>query len=84
MKTNRLIRRRLAVGIGAIAIAAMGTLSACAGEEKKEEPTTTTTTTTTSAPAPTPTEKGIDPTGGNKFTPSVKAPTPATAIPGDN
>jgi hypothetical protein len=83
MKTNRLTRRRLAAGIGAIAIVAMGTLSACAGEQKKEEPTTTTTTTTT-APSVTPTEKGINPTGGNKFTPSVKAPTPATAIPGDN
>jgi len=34
--------------------------------------------------AVTPTEKSINPTGGNLFTPPVKAPPPATAIPGDN
>ncbi len=85
MKTQGLGRRRLAVGIGVIAIAAMGTLSACAGEEKKEEPTTTTTTTTTTPPPPpTPTEKGLTPGGGNKFTPTVIAPPAPTAVPGDN
>jgi hypothetical protein len=31
-----------------------------------------------------PTEKSISPSGGNKFTPSVKAPPAPTAIPGDN
>jgi hypothetical protein len=31
-----------------------------------------------------PTEKSINPTGGNLFTPPVKAPPPATAIPGDH
>jgi hypothetical protein len=29
-------------------------------------------------------EKGLESGGGNKFTPTVKAPTPATAVPGDN
>ena len=77
MKANRLARRRLAAGVGAIAIVAMGTLSACAGE-KKEAPATTTTTTTVS-----PSEKGLSPTGGNKFTPSVTAPGPQTALPGN-
>jgi hypothetical protein len=31
-----------------------------------------------------PTEKSINPTGGNLFTPSVKAPPAPTAIPGDH
>jgi hypothetical protein len=31
-----------------------------------------------------PTEKSINPTGGNLFTPPVKAPAAPTAIPGDN
>lgn len=81
MKANRLARRRLAAGVGAIAIVAMGTLSACAGEKKEAPATTTTTTTTTTSVSPT--EKGLDPTGGNKFTPSVKAPGPQTALPGN-
>jgi hypothetical protein len=32
----------------------------------------------------TPTEKSINPTGGNLFTPPVKAPPAPTAPPGDN
>jgi hypothetical protein len=31
-----------------------------------------------------PTEKSINPTGGNLFTPPVKAPAAPTAIPGDH
>jgi hypothetical protein len=31
-----------------------------------------------------PTEKSINPTGGNLFTPPVKAPPAPTAIPGDH
>jgi hypothetical protein len=70
------------------AIIAMGALTACGEGEKAPEtttPTTTTTTTTTpSAPPVAPTEKSINPTGGNLFTPPVKAPPAPTAIPGDN
>ncbi|MGH3643667.1 MAG: hypothetical protein ACRDUX_32125 [Mycobacterium sp.] len=44
-------------------------------------PTTTTTTTTSQGATPAPTEKNISPTGGNLFTPPVKA-TPAPNIPG--
>jgi hypothetical protein len=89
----RLGTRRLAATAGMGAIIAMGVLSACGQGEKAPEtttPTTTTTTTTTSEtttappPAPAPTEKSINPTGGNLFTPPVKAPPPATAVPGDN
>lgn len=75
-------KARIRIVAGAAAIVALGTFSAACSSSTKEEPTTTTTTTTT--PAPTPTEKGLDPHGGNKFTPTVKAPPPATAVPGDN
>jgi hypothetical protein len=72
------------------AIIAMGALTACGQGEKAPEttaPTTTTTSTTTpapSAPPVAPTEKSINPTGGNLFTPGVKAPPAPTAIPGDH
>ncbi len=82
MKPTRMARRRVAAGVGALALVAMGALSACGGGS--EESPSTTTTTTTTAPSVSPTEKGLEPGGGNKFTPTVKAPTPATAIPGDN
>ncbi|MCW2557806.1 MAG: hypothetical protein JWP55_1770 [Mycobacterium sp.] len=74
--------RRLALIAGGAAIIAMGTLTACGGggKETPSSTTTTTTTTTTSAPAPSPTEKSINPTGGNLFTPPVTA-TPAPAVP---
>jgi len=89
----RLGTRRLAATAGMGAIIAMGTLTACGQGEKAPEtttPTTTTTTTTTTTvapappPAPAPTEKSINPTGGNLFTPGVKAPPAPTAPPGDN
>jgi hypothetical protein len=89
MKSGRLARR-LAATAGMGAIIAMGGLTACGQGEKAPEtttPTTTTTSSTTSAPsAPpvAPTEKSINPTGGNLFTPPVKAPPAPTAIPGDN
>jgi hypothetical protein len=88
MKSGRLTRR-LAATAGMGAIIAMGALTACGEGEKAPEtttPTTTTTSTTTapSAPPVAPTEKSINPTGGNLFTPPVKAPAAPTAIPGDN
>jgi hypothetical protein len=88
MRSSR-TARRLAATAGMGAIIAMGVLSACAQGEKAPEtttPTTTTTTTTsavTSAPPPAPTEKSINPTGGNLFTPPVKAPGPPTPAPGN-
>ncbi len=84
MKSGRLARR-LAATAGMGAIIAMGTLTACGEGEKAPETTTpTTTTTSTTAPSVAPTEKSINPTGGNLFTPPVKAPPAPTAIPGDN
>ncbi|HKH52167.1 MAG TPA: hypothetical protein VKA77_10295 [Mycobacterium sp.] len=83
--------RRFAATAGMGAIVAMGVLTACGEGEKAPETTTPTTTTTTSptttAPPPppvAPTEKSINPTGGNLFTPPVKAPPAPTAIPGDH
>jgi hypothetical protein len=88
MKSGRLARR-LAATAGMGAIIAMGALTACGEGEKAPEttaPTTTTTTSTTapSAPPVAPTEKSINPTGGNLFTPPIKAPPAPTAIPGDH
>ncbi|MGV0813246.1 hypothetical protein ABQF34_14890 [Mycolicibacterium boenickei] len=96
MKSGQLTRRLTVIAGGAAVIGMISFTAACGTEEEKgpetTTPTTTTTTTTTTAPpatpAPpppvTPTEKSINPTGGNLFTPDVKAPRPPTAIPGDN
>jgi hypothetical protein len=95
MSSGRMARRLVATaGMGAII--AMGVLTACAQEEKAPAPETKTITKTITAPAApppppatpappvAPTEKSINPTGGNLFTPPVKAPPPPTAIPGDH
>ncbi|MDT5016298.1 MAG: hypothetical protein QOD39_2458 [Mycobacterium sp.] len=86
---SHLLGRRLAAVSGVAAFVAMGALTAaCAKEEQKAPETTTTTTTTTSAatsaPAPAPTEKSINPTGGNLFTPPVVAPAAPTVPPGQH
>ncbi|MDX1892101.1 hypothetical protein [Mycolicibacterium sp. 050158] len=75
--------RRVAAGLGVAAVISMGALTACGGSGSNA-PSSTTTTTTTTAPSSsvTPTEKSINPTGGNLFTPPVKAPPAPTAIPG--
>jgi len=85
MRSNRLARR-IAAAVGGTAIVAMvGLTAACGGGAKAPETSTTTTTTTPSSSVTvTPTEKSINPTGGNLFTPPVKAPAAPTAIPGDN
>ena len=80
---NRRLTRRAAAGLGIAAFISMGALTACGGSESPA-PSSTETTTTTTAPSVTPTEKSINPTGGNLFTPPVKAPPAPTAIPGDN
>jgi hypothetical protein len=78
--------RRLGVIAGGAAIIAMGALTAACGGGEKESPSSTTTTTTTTSEAPassapaSPTEKSINPTGGNLFTPPVTA-TPAPNVP---
>ena len=90
---GRITRRVAALAGGAAIVTMVGLTASCAKEEPKapetSTTTTTTTTTTTSAatpapPPPAPTEKSINLTGGNLFTPPVKAPPPATAVPGDH
>jgi hypothetical protein len=70
----------------------MGAMTTACGTSGNQTPSTTSTTTTTttttpapasSAPAP-PTEKSINPTGGNLFTPPVIAPPAATVTPGQH
>jgi hypothetical protein len=73
------LTRRVAAGLGIAAVISMGALTACGGGETGGPSSTTTTTTTTT---PSPTEKSINPTGGNSFSPPVKAPPAPTAIPG--
>jgi hypothetical protein len=77
MRSNRLVRR-VAAAVGGTAIVAMiGLTAACGGGEKAPESTTPTT-----SPSVSPTEKSINPTGGNLFTPPVKAPPAPTGVPG--
>lgn len=77
---NKQTTRRIAATVGISAAIFAGALSACSTESKEPTPTETSTTT----PSVSPTEKSINPTGGNLFTPDVKAPPAPTAIPGDN
>jgi hypothetical protein len=90
MESQRIVRRVSAVAGGLAIVAMVGLSASCAKEEEKAPETTTTTTTTTQTttpppappPAPAPTEKSINPTGGNLFTPPVYAPPAPTAPPG--
>ena len=75
---SRLFGRRVAAIAGLSAIIAMGAITACAREAPAPEKVTVTKTVTETA-AP-PTEKSINPTGGNLFTPPVQA-TPAPNVP---
>jgi hypothetical protein len=87
MRSHRLARRVAAYAGGAAVVAMVGLTAACGSSSDKAPETTTPSTTTapsSSAPSVTPTEKSINPTGGNLFTPPVKAPPAPTAIPGDN
>jgi hypothetical protein len=88
MSSNPFTRRLVAV-VGGGALIAMGAFVAGCGNNGEQTPSTTTTTTTTtttppssSAAPPSPTEKGINPTGGNLFTPDIKAPPAPTEPPG--
>ena len=75
------LTRRVAAGIGVAAFISMGALTACGGSES---PSPSSTTTTTTAPSVSPTEKSINPSGGNSFSPGVKAPPAPTGVPGSN
>jgi hypothetical protein len=83
---------RLARVVAGVVVLAgiVASIASCSGNGSNapsttQSPTTTTTTQspTPGAPPPAPTEKSINPTGGNKFTPTVRAPMAPTAIPGN-
>ncbi|MDV3128197.1 hypothetical protein M1247_25010 [Mycobacterium sp. 21AC1] len=83
--------RRITTFAATLTIAAIFA-AGCQSSGQQPQPTTTpptpTTTTTppppptTTAPPTSPTEKSIDPTGGNLFTPQVIAPAAPTEPPG--
>jgi hypothetical protein len=79
MKSS-LARRLAAVAGGSAIVAMVGLTAACGGGNKAPETSTTTTTTTTTSVSPT--EKSINPGGGNLFTPSVIAPPAQEPTPG--
>lgn len=68
---------------GVTLFASLAILLGACSSGGEETPTTSTTSTTTSAPEPSPTEKSINPTGGNLFTPEITAPGPPTPAPGN-
>ena len=84
MRSGRLARKLALVAGGAAIVGMVGLSAACGTEEEAPETTTPTTTTTTSQVPVEPTEKKINPTGGNLFTPPVTATPAPTAPPGDN
>ncbi|MCW2517265.1 MAG: hypothetical protein JWR11_6307 [Mycobacterium sp.] len=78
------LTRRVAAGIGVAAFISMGALTACGGNESTTPSSTTETTTSSSTTSVSPTEKSLNPTGGNSFSPGVKAPPAPTGVPGTN
>ena len=86
MNSPHIDRRRMTVaGAGLITVAALTAACGTSGNQAPSSTTTTTTTTTTPSSAPAaPTEKSINPTGGNLFTPPVVAPAAPTVPPGQH
>lgn len=90
MTTTTRATRLPAVIAGTVAILVMGTaLSACGSgtEQAPSTPATSTApatpTSATATPSPVePTTKELNPTGGNLFTPEIKAPPAPTEPPG--
>ena len=76
------LTRQIALAAGAAALVGMGTLTACSSTKEKPADTTAPSA-SSSAPAPAPTEKNLTPGGANSFSPTVKAPKPPTALPGN-
>jgi hypothetical protein len=84
-------RDRMALVAAAVLIA-MAVVTAGCSTTGSHAPSSTTTTTTTTTPTTTPssgapmspTEKSINPTGGNLFTPPVVAPPAQTVPPGQH
>jgi hypothetical protein len=78
------LTRRVAAAIGVAAFISMGALTACGGNQSTSPSSTTETTTSSSSPSVSPSEKYLSPTGGNSFSPGIKAPPAPTGVPGTN
>jgi hypothetical protein len=77
-------RRTTAAGLLLFAVISATVVGCSSGGEKAPATSTTSTTTSSSqTTTPSPTEKGLNPTGGNSFSPSVKAPGPQAPAPGN-
>src|SRR5262245_51779981 len=85
MTSDRLRPRLIALTGGGVLVVMVALTAGC-GNGGHQAPTTTTTTTSSpsSTPPPAPTEKGVNPTGGNLFTPGVKAPPAPEVQPGQH
>lgn len=73
------LSRRVALVAGAVAIAGMGSLTACSTTTKDKPAETKAPSESSASPTPVPTEKK----SVGSFTPSVKAPAAPTALPGN-
>jgi hypothetical protein len=77
-------RRRVSLGL---LIAMSVVLAACAGGGQQAPATTTTSTATSTTTPPSsaaPTQKSVNPTGGNLFTPGITAPAGPSVAPGQH
>ena len=79
---STLFTRRLIAVVAGGALITLGAFTAACGKNAQAPSTTTTTTPPATETPPSPTEKGINPTGGNLFTPGVLAPPAPTEPPG--
>jgi hypothetical protein len=87
MSPNDIGYAGIVLGGGAALILFGAAVAGCTSNGNQAPPATTSTTTTTTAPPasttpPSPTEKGLSPTGGNLFSPQVIAPAAPTEPPG--
>lgn len=80
MNSSAHVVRKLTVLAASAAIVTAAT-AGCSSEKKPETTTTPSSSAPPSSPA-TPTEKNLSPTGGNSFSPEVKAPAAPTGVPG--
>jgi len=76
------MRRIVTVALGAAVIAMAAGCGSSGNQAPSTTPSTTTSTSTPAAPPAPPTEKSINPTAGNLFTPQVIAPPAPTEPPG--
>lgn len=81
MNSSVRFMRKMAVLAGSAAIVTAAA-AGCSSEDKKPEITTTPSSSAPSSSPAQPTEKNLSPTGGNSFSPEVKAPPAPTGEPG--